>query len=111
MTIGLKSLYAVILVAIIGVNVWALANEPFLLGCSRIWQDPWARATLFDCYFSFTTIFLWIAYRENRWWSTLLWFVLVMGLGNAVIAPYLLYRLFQLKKGQTLKDLLVREGK
>ncbi|MEP6963809.1 MAG: DUF1475 family protein, partial [Acidobacteriota bacterium] len=58
-----------------------------------IWEaysaNPWAIATLYDAYSGFTIFWLWTAYRERTWGARLLWFVLVMALGNIATSFYL----------------------
>ena len=44
--------------------------------------NPWAIATLYDAYFGFVTFYVWVAYKERKTWSRILWFLLIMGLGN-----------------------------
>ena len=61
-----------------------------------LWSDPWFRATLADAYFGFLAVYLWIAYKERSWGRRVLWFVLLMLLGNIAIAVYVLIQLFRL---------------
>ena len=108
----LMILYSVILAAIVSVTAWAsLAEGNVLAATARLWDIPWARATFFDTYFAFTTIWLWMAYREKKWPLRILWFVLVMTLGNIAVASYMLIQLARLSPEAKVKDLLLGPSK
>jgi hypothetical protein len=70
--------------------------------------NPWAVATLYDACFGFITFWIWVAYKENTWWSRLLWLVLILGLGNIAMSLYVLIQLFRLKPDQSVEALLWR---
>ncbi len=67
-----------------------------------IWQasftgNPWAWATLYDAYFGFIAFFCWVAWRERSLSQKVIWFVLIMLLGNIAMSLYVLIQLFALK--------------
>jgi len=64
-------------------------------------DHPWAVATLWDAYFGFLTFYVWVAWRETRLASRLLWFVLILLLGNITMSLYVLIQLFRLAPGQS----------
>ena len=70
--------------------------------------NPWAVATLYDAYFGFITFWVWVAYKENTFWSRLLWLVLILGLGNIALSCYVLIRLVRLRPDQSVEALLLR---
>ncbi len=75
-----------------------------------IWQasftgNPWAWATLYDAYFGFITFFCWVAWRERSVASKMIWFVLIMLLGNIAMSLYVLIQLFALKPEERLAAL------
>ncbi len=70
--------------------------------------NPWAVATLWDAYFGFLTFYVWVCFKEARWLARLLWFVLIMGLGNIAMSLYVLIQLFRLKPDQSVEALLQR---
>ncbi len=79
-----------------------------------IWQasftgNPWAWATLYDAYFGFLTFFCWVAWRERSVGIRILWFVLIMALGNIAMSLYVLLQLFQLKPEQGVGALFERK--
>lgn len=65
-------------------------------------DNPWATATLWDAYFGFLTFYVWVAWREIRITQKILWFLLIMALGNIAMSLYLLIQLFRLKKTDPL---------
>lgn len=64
-------------------------------------KNPWAVATLWDAYFGFLTFFVWVAWRERSLGRRVLWFVLIMALGNIAMSLYVLIRLFRLAPGES----------
>ncbi len=107
---ALITLYAAILVIMIAVNVWAsyAGGNVFPAG-AVIWNLPWGRATFFDTFFGFFTFWLWTAYLAKSWVGQVVWFVLIMALGNIAIASFMLIRLSRLHDHSGFKDLLLRE--
>jgi hypothetical protein len=59
--------------------------------------SPWAMATLYDAYAGFITFFVWLAWRERALGVKIVWFVLIMALGNIAMSFYVLIQLFSLK--------------
>jgi hypothetical protein len=103
-------LYGFILAVMIAVNVWAsFAGGNVIPAGAVIWNLPWGRATFFDTIFGFLTFWLWTAYQEKNWFRRILWFVLIMGLGNIAIAAYMLIKLYRLKPNSGIRDLLLRQ--
>jgi hypothetical protein len=88
--------FTAILAAMTWVTVTASLDRSVLLAAGEIWTDPWGRATLFDAYFAFLTVYLWIFYRERRWGPRVVWLVLILTLGNFAIAGYFLWALWRL---------------
>jgi len=72
---------------------------------------PWFIATLFDTYFGFLTFFLWVAYKEANWLRSILWFILIVFLGNIAMASYMLIQLFRVSSEARLADVLLRNDK
>jgi len=103
----LMVLYSLILIGIVWATAWASLRGNVFDGAVQLWAIPWGRATFFDTYFAFLTIYLWMASREKTWASRVLWFVLVMALGNIAIASYMLLRLARLGDKDPLKELLL----
>lgn len=82
--------FSIVLVAMLAVTVWASLDRDVLTAGAELWRDPWGRATLFDAYFAFVAVWLWIAWRERRWAARLAWLAGILLLGNFAIAAYAL---------------------
>lgn len=104
----LKVLFAGILACMLYVTTAATLEIGVFEGGAKLWPDPWFRATLADAYFGFVTIFVWIAYRERTHLARVVWFVLLMTLGNIAISIYVLIALFRLRPEEPLSALLER---
>ncbi|REJ96596.1 MAG: DUF1475 domain-containing protein [Planctomycetota bacterium] len=106
--IVLMALFAVILGAMTAVTIRA-SLERSVLANGHLLQDRWFQATLCDAYFGFLAIYVWIAYRESSTPLRIVWFVLVMLLGNIAISVYVLWRLARHSPEQPLYHVLLRE--
>jgi len=69
-------------------------------------ENPWAVATLWDAYFGFLTFYLWVVYKERRILIRLLWFVLIMSLGNIAMSFYVLIQLMGLRSNDPVESIL-----
>lgn len=87
--------FVFVLVAMLWVTITASLDRNVLSAAAEIWADPWGRATLFDAYFAFLTVYIWVFFRESHGAVRLMWFVLFMVLGNFAIAAYFLAALRQ----------------
>ncbi|PKO14260.1 DUF1475 domain-containing protein [candidate division BRC1 bacterium HGW-BRC1-1] len=82
------------------IPIWAVARDYF--------DHPWVLPTLIDAYGGFLIFYLWIFYKEPRATGRIVWFVLMMALGNMGAAIYLLIESFKLKPGAPLENFLLR---
>jgi len=104
----LKVVFVLVLLAMLAVTTIASLDRGVFEAGADLWSDPWFKATLADAYFGFLAVYLWIAYKEPTWGRRILWFVLLMALGNIAIAIYVLIHLFRLPSSATMEDLLLR---
>lgn len=104
----LKVFFALILLSMLAVTTVASLDRSVFEAGADLWSDPWFKATLADAYFGFLAVYVWIAYKERTWPRKIVWFVLLMLLGNIAIAVYLLIQLFRLPSDATMEDLLLR---
>ena len=72
--------------------------------------NPWAVATLWDAYFGFMTFYVWVVYKERQTWSRILWFLLIMGLGNIATSLYVLIQLMRLREDEQAETILWRRA-
>lgn len=106
MRTAVTTIAGLILVVMIGVTVWASQT----IGLLDAWPDfsanPWAIATLVDAYSGFLLFYLYVAWRERSTVARVIWFALIMGLGNMATAAYVLIQLARLKPGQPVRAIL-----
>lgn len=67
---------------------------------------PWMRATLWDFYANIFIITLWMCYKEKSIFLKSLWLVLFVCLGSIATCSYILIKLFNLKQGEGIKELI-----
>jgi len=72
--------------------------------------NPWAVATLYDAYAGFITFFVWVGYKEKEVAGRILWFVLIMCLGNIAMSAYVLRELYRLPEGEKVESILWRRA-
>ncbi|HUB81987.1 MAG TPA: DUF1475 family protein [Bryobacteraceae bacterium] len=72
--------------------------------------NQWAVATLCDAYFGFLTFYIWVVYKERSIWTRILWFVLVMGLGNIAMSLYVSLQLMRLRADDPVESILWRRA-
>jgi len=104
----LITLFVVILIGMLYVTTVASLDRSILKVGPEILGDRWFQATLADAYFGFVTFYVWVAYKESTWASKVIWFLLVMLLGNIAMAIYVLIQLWRLEKGQPVYSMLLR---
>ncbi|MBU3759185.1 MAG: DUF1475 domain-containing protein [Candidatus Omnitrophica bacterium] len=105
---ALKIFFAAVIAVMTWITVTASLDRNVLSAAADLGKDPWFLATLFDAYFAFLTFYLWVFYKESRLAVRILWFVLIMVLGNFAIASYMLIQLAGLKKGESPSAILMR---
>lgn len=80
-----------------------------------IWQasftgNPWAWATLYDAYFGFITFFCWVGWRERSVSLKIIWFILIMLLGNIAMSFYVLLQIFALRPEDNVSALFKQKA-
>lgn len=105
----LTGFFLAILMAMLAVTIYASFDRDVLTAAVEIWQDPWGKATLFDAYFGFLTVFVWIAYRERSHRMRALWLVLLLVFGNIAIAIYFLLALRGFSAADSWHQLFARK--
>lgn len=104
----LNIFFIIILIAMLIVTSWASLYENVIDGGAKLIAEPWGVATLFDTYFAFFVFFVWLAYKENNFIKNLIWFVLIVFLGNIAMAVYALMQINKIKGPFTAEKLLLR---
>ncbi len=102
----LAFLFWFIFFTMIAVTSWASFKLNLWTHAPVLLRDPWAVATLFDAYFAFLTFYLWVCYKEVSTLKKIIWFVLIMALGNIAMSAYMLVQIYRLKEDSGWSDLL-----
>ncbi len=107
---ALKSLFSLILITMLSVTTWASFQQPVWNwgGLSGV-NAAWTWATLADAFGGFLTFYAWVFYRERAVISRALWLIGILLLGNIAMSSYVLIALYQLPKGSTMENLLLRK--
>ena len=108
MIVFLRILFSSIFVFMIVSTTWATGTLGIFEGGAQLIRNPWGIMTLFDAYFAFLTFFVWVAYKERTAVARVLWFILIMLLGNIAMSAYMLLQLFRISKGASMDRLLLR---
>jgi hypothetical protein len=106
--IVLISLFGSILTGMLAVTIYASLDRSILDVGSQLTSDAWFHATLADAYFGFLTFYVWVAYKESRWRQRVVWFVLIMTLGNIAMSIYVLMELWHWDKDRGFEAILLR---
>ena len=85
--------FLAVFAAMVAVTTWASLDLDVLTAGRELWAVPWGRATLFDAYFAFVAVWLWVAHRESSWTARLAWLAAFFLLGNLAISAYFLLAL------------------
>jgi hypothetical protein len=108
MRTALKLIAAAIFVCMMAVTI----RSSLAASIPAVWDNyaanPWAVATLWDAYCGFTIFYCWVFYKERSTVARVVWFVLIMGLGNIATSAYLLIQLFGLRDGEPVEAILVK---
>jgi ABC-type maltose transport system permease subunit len=109
MKIFLTGVCCLVLAVMLYVTISASLHQDIISATRQLWPDPWFRATLADAYFGFLFFWLWVSWREQSVAISILWFLLIMTLGNLAMAGYLLLQLRHLRSGENLDGLFIRK--
>jgi hypothetical protein len=90
---GLQIWFSLVFAILLAGTIYASLEKNVLHAYVDLGRDRWGLATLFDAYFGFTAFFLWVAYKEVTTAKRVLWFVLLMSMGNFAISGYSLWQL------------------
>lgn len=110
MKVFLKLLFGFILVWMVVATVRTSMQVSLWDSWRGYSANPWAVATLYDAYAGFLTFFVWVAYKERGVARKILWFVLIMCLGNMAMSAYVLRELFRLPAGEAVESILWRRS-
>jgi hypothetical protein len=104
----MKVFFGFVLFAMIGVTTWASMSSSIVEGFRYLFSNPWGIATLGDTYFSFTIIYLWMAYKEPALGKRVAWLIAVYAFGTLAISIFALHELY-LQKDKGIEAFLLRK--
>ena len=108
----MKKLLTIICLAILTLMLYVTISASFHQSIAtafyQLWPDPWFRATLADAYCGFLFFWLWVAWRESNLAASMVWFLLIMALGNIAMALYVLLQLRRMRPGDGMGSLFER---
>jgi predicted permease len=105
---GLMLLFGGILIAMLAVTISASLQKNILEAGPALRAERWFQATLADAYFGFITFYVWVAYKEPTRVGRIVWFILIMLLGNIAMSVYMLRELYRWRSGEPFATLLLR---
>lgn len=106
----LKVLFATIFLFMTVMTIRTSMQVSLWSAWSAFAASPWSMATLYDAYCGFLTFFCWVAWRERSLGIKILWFILIMALGNIAMSLYVLIQLFGLKKEESASALFQQKA-
>lgn len=101
--------FTIILLSMLVVTFVASSERSVFQAGKGLWPDPWFLATILDAYFGFAIFYVWVAYKERTAAARILWFLLIVALGNMAAAFYILLQLRKLRTVDPWEKLLLRE--
>lgn len=111
MVIFLRCLFVVVLGSMLWITTRAGMHQSLGdFSRSETFRDPWVVATLFDAYWAFIAVYVWVAWKEQSLAARLLWFIALIALGNIAIAVYFLRELFSIPSAGPLQDVFARRN-
>jgi len=101
--------FAVILLSMMAMTFWASMERSVFQAGRGLWPDPWFLATVLEAYFGFLIFYIWMAYKEKTALPRVLWFILIMALGNMAAAFYVPLLLIKLRTVDPQGKIFLRE--
>ena len=105
----LRIFFGVVLASMLAVTTWASLQVSVFAIPRAVGGHPWFVATLFDTYWAFLTFYLWLVYKEAAWVSSILWFIVIVLLGNIAMSIYCLIQLFRVSSASSVESVLMRK--
>lgn len=75
---------------------------------AALMQDVWFQVTLLDAYLGFLIFYAWVAWKEPSTTARIVWFVLLMSLGNIAACGYLVLQFLRLPSNHSPSEILNR---
>jgi len=105
----LKIVFTIILIWMCYVVVSTSMKSNLFKEWDFLGSIPWMRATLWDFYANVFVIYLWILYKETSVLPKFVWLILMICLGSIASCIYILIKLFRLKPGEGIHELISKQ--
>ena len=102
----LKIIFSIILVWVTYVVISTSLESSLFKEWDFLGSIPWMRATLWDFYANIFIITLWMFYKEKNILLKIVWLILFVCLGSIATCSYVLIKLFKLKDGEGVRELV-----
>ncbi|MFI5452300.1 DUF1475 family protein [Pedobacter sp. UC225_61] len=102
----LKIIFSALLVWVTYIVVSTSLDSSLFKEWDFLGSIPWMRATLWDFYANIFIITLWMFYKEKLVLLKIVWVILFVCLGSIATCSYVLIKLFNLKPGEGVKELV-----
>ena len=106
MITALKIIFSALLVWVSYVVISTSLESSLFKEWEFLGSIPWMRATLWDFYANIFIITLWMFYKEKSIFLKIVWLILFVCLGSIATCAYVLIKLFKLKTGQGVPELV-----
>lgn len=106
----LKVFFLIVLASMLWVTGWASMECALWKTPREVATHPWFIATLFDAYWGFLTFYCWVCWKETSWKKRTAWLIAVLLLGNIAMSVYVLNKLFRLRSGEGVGELLAKRA-
>ncbi|WP_372820680.1 DUF1475 family protein [Pedobacter sp.] len=102
----LKIIFSALLVWVTYIVVSTSLESSLIEQWDFLGSIPWMRATLWDFYANIFIIALWMFYKEKSVLLKIVWVILFVCLGSIATCSYVLIKLFKLKPGEGINELV-----
>lgn len=92
--IAARAFSVIALLVMAAVIAFGFVSGDFTGEGSQIWGLVWGKVTLVDLYVGLAIFAVWVASRERRIVSTVIWWIALVVLGNLAAAVYLAWAAF-----------------
>jgi len=106
MITALKIIFSALLVWVTYIVISTSLESSLFKEWDFLGSIPWMRATLWDFYANIFIITLWMFYKEKSVLLKIVWVILFVCLGSIATCSYVLIKLFKLKDGEGINELV-----
>lgn len=110
MIVLLRIVFVLVVVGMLALITWSSFDTPLFKIPPEVVGHPWFVTTLVDAYLAFFAFFVWVAWKERGVLAGVLWFGVLMLLGNVAIGAYMLGELFRVESNASLSDIMTRRN-